>query len=87
MILLQKVTPFIRGTSSESDKGHNFFPFKVILKPKRKKIEQRRPLHGKASSPSAPPLAYPKNHHKKLDKKRKKIDKNGTFILQQCPVR
>ena len=25
----------------------------------------------------------PKNHHKKLDKK---IDKNGTFILQHCPV-
>ena len=36
---------------------------------------------GKAPSASAPPLACPKNHHKKLDKKREKIDKNGTFIV------
>ena len=49
----------------------------------KKKIKQRRLLHGKAPSPSAPPLVCPKNHHKKLDKK---IDKNGTFILQHCPV-
>ena len=51
-----------------------------------KKTEQRRPLHGKTSSPLAPPLTCPKNHHKKLDNKRNKLDKNGTFILQHCPV-
>jgi len=82
-------------------KGHTFFPWNLvgirqrpqlfpvqsnINQSEKKKIEQRRPLHGKALSPLAPPLACPKNHHKKLDKKRKKIDKNGTFILQHCPV-
>ena len=42
---------------------------------------------GKAPSPSALSLACPKNHHKKLDKKkRNKIDKNETFILQHYHV-
>ena len=47
-----------------------------------KKSNKEGSCMGKAPSASAPPLACPKNHHKKLDKKREKIDKNGTFILQ-----
>jgi len=38
-------------------------------------------------TPLNPPQKHtkPKSYHKKLDKKREKIDKNETFILQHRP--
>ena len=42
---------------------------------------------GKAPSASAPPLACPKNHHKKLDKKRNKIDKRSHLFSIQSNIK
>ena len=64
IILLQKVTPFFRQSNKKNQS--------------EKKSNKEGLCMGKALSPSALPLACPKSHHKKLDKKRGKIDKNET---------